>query len=115
MDQQVDKYIEKQVSPLKEILLEIRRILHATLSSLDEKIRWGVPTFAGGKFYIVALKNHVNVGFAITGLNEDEISMFEGTGKTMRHIKIGSLEDVDEKKLVELIELVSNKAICNEC
>ena len=25
------------------------------------------------------------------------------------------LEDVDEKKLVELIEMVNNKATCNEC
>ena len=78
-------------------------------------MRWGVPTFAGGKFYIVALKNHVNVGFSITGLNEDEIKLFEGTGKTMRHIKIHFLDDVNEKKLVHLIELVKNKTTCNEC
>ncbi len=78
-------------------------------------MRWGVPTFAGGKFYIAAMKNRVHVGFAITGLNKDEIKMFEGTGKTMRHMKVPRLEDIDEKKLVNLIELVNKKAICNQC
>jgi len=115
MDQQVTEYIEKQESPQKEILQEIRRIIHKILAIPEEKMRWGVPTFAGGKFYIVALKNHVNVGFAITGLNKKEISLFEGTGKTMRHIKISALGDVDENKLVSLIELVDKKSICNQC
>ncbi|MEJ2244040.1 MAG: DUF1801 domain-containing protein [Candidatus Bathyarchaeota archaeon] len=74
-----------------------------------------MPTFAGGKFYIVALKNHVNVGFSNTGLSEDENKLFEGTGETMRHIKIRSFKVVNEKKLVELIELVNKKATCTEC
>jgi hypothetical protein len=83
--------------------------------SPEEKMRWGAPTYAGGKFYIVVLKNHVNVGFAITGLDENEIELFEGRGKTMRHIKIHSLEDINEKKLVSLIEMVDKKSTCNQC
>jgi len=115
MDKQVNDYIEKQKSPQKEILQQLRRIFNETLPSTEEKMRWGVPTFAGGKFYIAAMKNSVHVGFAITGLNKDEIKMFEGTGKTMRHMKVPRLEDIDEKKLVNLIELVNKKAICNQC
>ena len=72
----------------------------------------GVITFASGKFYIAAMKNCVHVGFAVIGLNEDEIRMFEGNGKTMRHIKIPTLESIDEKRLTKMIELVNNKAIC---
>jgi hypothetical protein len=30
----------------------------------------------------------------------------------MRHIKIPTLEDIDQKKLVRLIELVDRKASC---
>ena len=76
---------------------------------------WGAVTFAGGKFYIAAMKNRVHVGFAITGLNKEEISMFEGSGKTMRHVKIPTLEDIDEKKLVKMIKMVDKKAICKPC
>lgn len=112
MEKDVSEYIVKQKSPQKEILQEVRKIFHKTLPSCEERMRWGVPTFAGGKFYIAAMKNRVHVGFAITGLNKDEISLFEGSGKTMRHIKIPTLEDIDQKKLVRLIELVDKKAIC---
>ena len=115
MDIQVDKYIEKQKSPQKEVLGELRKIFHKSLPNIDEQMRWGVPTFAGCKFYIAAMKNRVHVGFAITGLSKDEISLFEGSGKTMRHVKIPTLEAVDKEKLVELIQLVNKKAICNQC
>jgi hypothetical protein len=40
------------------------------------------------------------------------MSMFEGSGKTMRHIKIPTLEGIDEIKLVKMIELVDKKASC---
>jgi len=115
MDNQIDDYIKKQKSPQKEILQKIRKIFQKTLPGYEEKMAWGVITFAGGKFYIAAMKNRVHVGFAITGLNKDEIGLFEGSGKTMRHIKIPSLEDIDEKMLVKLIKMVDKKAICKPC
>jgi len=115
MDQNVKKYIEKQKSPQKEILQKVRQIFLETLPNPEEKMAWGVVTFTGGKFYIAAMKNRVHVGFSITGLNKDDISLFEGSGKTMRHIKIPTLEDIDEKKLVNLIKLVNKKAICKPC
>ena len=115
MSRSVKGYIEKQKSPQKEILQKIREIFLETLPNPEEKMAWGVVTFGGGKFYIAAMKNRVHVGFAITGLSEEEISLFEGNGKTMRHIKIPTLEDIDEKTLVKLIELVDKKAICGPC
>lgn len=82
---------------------------------MKKKCVGGVITFAAGKFYIAAMKNRVHIGFAISGLNKDEISLFEGSGKTMRHIKIPALETVNKKKLVKLIEIVDKKAICKPC
>jgi len=111
----VNAYLEKQKSPQKEIIQKVRKIFQKTLLNSAEEMRWGVITYAAGKFYVAAMKNRVHVGFAITGLSKDEISLFEGSGKTMRHIKIPTLEDVDEEKLVELIEMVNKKAICNQC
>jgi uncharacterized protein YdhG (YjbR/CyaY superfamily) len=112
MDRETNAYIEKQKSPQKEILQEVRKIFQKTLPGCEEKMVWGVVTFASGKFYIAAMKNCVHVGFAISGLREDEISMFEGSGKAMRHIKIPTLEGIDEIKLVKMIELVDKKASC---
>jgi hypothetical protein len=111
----VDEYIEKQISPQKEILQKVRTIFLKTLPSCNEKMAWGVVTFAGEKYYIAALKNRVHVGFAINGLSKEEINLFEGSGKTMRHIKIHSLEEIDEKNLVKLIKIVDKKAVCKPC
>ncbi len=51
------------------------------------------------------MKNQVNLGFSINGLSKEQIALFEGTGKTMRHIKIRTLTDIDEKKIVKLLKI----------
>jgi len=105
----VDAYIEKQKSPQKEILLKLREIIMTTFPDTNEEMKWGVPNFYNGIFYIVALKDHVNLGVSIKGLTETELALFEGTGKTKRHIKINSLEDIDEPEIVCLLKLVVKK------
>jgi hypothetical protein len=115
MNKQVDYYIQKQKSPQKEILQKVRKIFQKKLPGCEEKTAWGAVTFAGGKFYISAMKTRVHVGFTINGLTKEEISLFEGTGKTMRHIKIHSLDEIDEKMLVKLIKMVDKKAFCKPC
>jgi len=115
MDKKVEEYIEKQQTPQKDILKKVRDLFLESLPNCDEKAAWGVVTFAGGKFYLAALKNKVHIGFAINGLSKEEISQFEGSGKTMRHIKIFSLSDIDDEKLIKLIKMVDKKAICEPC
>lgn len=115
MDTQVKAYIDRQKSPQKEIIQKVRKIFQETLPGCEEKIAWGVIALRDGKFYIAAMKNRVHVGFAITGLSKEEIDIFEGAGKTMRHIKIPSVMDIEEKKLVKLIKMVDKKAICKPC
>ncbi len=112
---EIKKYIEKQKPSQKEILEEIRKIFLKTIPNCNEKMAWGVVTFAENKFYIAAFKEKVHIGFAINGLNEEEVSQFEGSGKTMRHIKIKTLKDIDEKRLIKLIELVNKKVVCKLC
>ena len=114
-DKKIDEYIEKQKSPQKEILKKLRKLILKTILDCDERMAWGVPVFKKGKFYIVGLKDKVNLGFAIKGLTKKEVESFEGNGKTMRHIKIYSLEDYDEKKIVKLVKLVDKKAKCVSC
>lgn len=106
MDKKVTEYIEKQKSPQKEICEKVRKMIIEAFPKIKEEMKWGVPSYGGCKYYFVALRTHVNLGFSIKGLSKKEISLFEGTGKTMRHIKISSLESVDEKKIVKLMKLV---------
>lgn len=115
MDKKVKEYIEKQPSPQKEVIKEIRAIFIKTLPNPEEKSAWGAITYARGKFYIAAMKTRVHVGFAVGGLSKDEIKFFEGSGKSMRHIKIDSPDEIDQKNLVKLIKLVYKKTDCKPC
>ena len=115
MNKKVEEYINKQKNPQKEVCNYLKNLLHKTIPGIKEEMKWGVPVFADGKFYIGSFKNSVNLGFSINGLNDREISLFEGNGKTMRHIKIKSLQEIDEEKLIKLIKLVNKKSVCESC
>ncbi|MFW9818242.1 MAG: DUF1801 domain-containing protein [Candidatus Thorarchaeota archaeon] len=105
MDKKVNDYIEKQKSPHKQICRKLREIILNTFPDVIEEMKYGVPYY-GNKYYIVALKTHVNLGFSITGLTKEEIALFEGSGKTTRHIKIKSLDEIDEKEVTKLLKIV---------
>jgi len=105
---QVEKYIEKQKPPQKEIVQKLRNLILKTLPGIKEEFKMGVPWYAG-KFYIVALKDHVNLGLSIKGLSVQEQALFEGKGQLMRHIKFYSSEDVNEAKVTKLLKLVAEK------
>jgi hypothetical protein len=106
MSKKVDEYIEKQESPQKEIILKLRKIVFQTFPDIEEEMKWGVPTYAKGKYYLVALKDHVNFGFSLESLSKEEQKHLEGSGKTMKHITIRSLKEINEKEIVELLKLI---------
>lgn len=101
----VEKYIEKQKSPQKEICKKLRKIILKAFPDIREEMKMGVPWYEG-KYYIVALKDHVNLGVSVKGMSKKQQELFEGAGKFMRHIKIFSLKGIDEKKIVKLLKVV---------
>ena len=107
---EVEKYIENQKSPQREIVQRLRDTILKTLPGIKEEFKMGVPWYEG-KFYVVALRDHVNLGFSVKGLSEQEKSSFEGKGKMMHHVKFYSLEDVDEARLMKLLRLVAEKSV----
>jgi hypothetical protein len=108
---EVEKYIDKQKSPQKEIVQRLRATILKTLPDIKEQFKMGVPWYEG-KFYVVALRDHVNLGFSVKGLSEQEKALFEGKGKMMRHVKFYSLQDVDEARVAKLLRLVAEKSMC---
>lgn len=108
MSEKIDNYIKKQPSPQQEICQELRSIILKTYPSIREDMKYGVPYY-DNDFYIVGLKDHVNLGVSIQNLTQEEISLFEGTGKTTRHIKLASMEDFNEEKIISLLRLVRKK------
>jgi len=105
MNKEVENYIEKQKSPQREICQKLRTIILKTYPNIKEELKMGVPWYEG-KYYIIALKDHVNLGFSLKGLSKEEIELFEGGGKTMKHVKFYSLKEIDEKKIIKLMKLI---------
>ena len=105
MQDRVNAYLEKLASPQREICTRVRQIILDTFPDIEESFKNGVPWYED-RFYIVGLKDHVNVGFAISGLNSEERALFEGQGKLMRHVKIYSLDSIDKDALVQRLKLV---------
>ncbi len=108
-DKKVDEYIEKLKSPQKEICSKLREIIFNTFPNIKEEMKWGVPSYAEGEYYLVALKTHVNLGFSIKDLSKKEITLFQGSGKTMRNIVVKSEKEIDEDKIVKLLKLIREK------
>jgi len=105
MNQDIKSYLDKLPSPQKEICKKVRKIITKICPDLEELMKNGVPSYEN-KYYIVGLKDHVNIGFSIEGLSSEELSLFEGKGKLMRHIKIYTLDEIDDKKIVKLLKIV---------
>ena len=107
MNREVDDYLEKQKVPQKDICKKLRKIILDTFPDIKEEMKLGVPWYEG-KYYIVALKDHVNLGFSLKGLSKEESELFEGGGKTMKHIKVRSLYEIDELKIIKFLKVVKD-------
>ena len=108
---EVEEYVKKLDSPRREIVQRLRATILKMLPNISEEVKMGVPWY-GGKFYIVAFRDHVNLGFSVQGLSEPEKNLFKGKGDLMRHLKFYSPMELDEKKVGELVELVGRKSKC---
>ncbi len=72
-----------------------------------ELLHDGHPTACVGDAafaYVNAFTAHVNVGFFRGAEIADPHGLLEGTGKYMRHVKLGPGRDVDAAALTKLIE-----------
>lgn len=105
MDEQVKKYLESLPSPQKEMCKKLRKIILDTVPGIEESFKNGVPWYEC-KYYLVAFKDHVNIGFSVEGLTKEQMGLFEGKGKYMRHVKIYSIDAIDEKKIARLLKVV---------
>lgn len=70
MIKSVQEYIEKQKSPQREIALRLREIIFETFPQITEEMKYGAPWYEG-KCYILALRDHVNLGFSLDNLPEE--------------------------------------------
>ena len=62
MNEEVTNYFKNQKSSQIEIINKLREIVLYIYPNIEEEMKLGVPWYEG-KYYIVALKDHVNLVF----------------------------------------------------
>lgn len=107
----MSNYIKRLVSPQREICQRLRSIILTMFPDISEELKGGVLCYGSikvepcGKFDIVALEDHINLGFSLKGLTKQQ-GFFEGGGKTMKHRKVYSVDDIDEKTIIGLLKMI---------
>jgi len=69
----------------------------------------GVPWYED-RFYIVGLKDHVNLGVSLNGLSKDDVPLLQGGGKTMKHLAFSSTGEINRDTIADLLQKVKPKS-----
>jgi hypothetical protein len=95
------------VKELRKVVRALRGFVRKIVPGTRETVNsWGVPTFekkAPFCFFMVG-KNHVTFGFHFGTSLPDPEGLLEGTGKNMRHVKLHTMEDLEQKGLKNLVQ-----------
>ncbi len=95
----VDEYVAALPVPLREVAYRARRAIDAGLPQARSAILWAHPTWSLGKdpvCYLKAASKHLTFGFWRGASLADPSGRLESSGKVMAHVKLRTVDDVDE-------------------
>ena len=110
MNDDVKKYIDKQLISQKEILEKIHTLTKTNHPAWNENVFGGCITYEAdnenkfGKVYLVALKDHINFGVAVKGLSDNILEKLDKVGKVTGSIEIRSLDDINKKEIIKILK-----------
>jgi hypothetical protein len=94
----IDGFFNKQPAPLRPVLQELRGLIEQAAPDAVSSIKWGMPFFSIGDTMMCALgahKSHVNLILSgPPGTYADPGGRLSGEGKTGRHLKLTSLDEL---------------------
>jgi len=80
----------------------LRELVFIVVPDASEAIKWSSPTFSYRNkpvCYIKGLTKHVTFAFHNGTMLNDPDSVLLGTGKYLRFVRFGSLEEIDEEQM----------------
>jgi hypothetical protein len=105
-DPAIDRWLQAQREELRPHAEEWFARMRQCGPDVRELMHDGCPTACvddAAFAYVAAFKDHVNVGFFLGAQLDDPAGLLVGTGKRMRHAKLGPGRAVDVPALSHLI------------
>jgi len=97
----VSGFFEKQPAPMRAVLETLRKLIEQAAPDAEASLKWGMPFYTIGGAMFCALgghKTHVNLILAgPPGTFDDPDKRLSGGGKTGRHLKLRSVDEVPTK------------------
>ncbi|MCX2720602.1 DUF1801 domain-containing protein [Lentiprolixibacter aurantiacus] len=103
-----ESYILEKPEPFRAILLHLQVVIENTVPGLELKYKYRIPFYywQGKPFcYLNQSRDYVDLGLASSAhLNVHLEHMITKGRKVMRSLRYTSLEEIDEKILVEVLQ-----------
>jgi hypothetical protein len=107
-DPAIDDWMNKHAGELGAIAREWFETMRNCGDEVRELLHDGCPVACLGDApfgYVNVFRSHVNVGFFHGASLPDPARLLQGTGKSMRHVKLGPETPVNAAALTRLIDL----------
>ncbi len=105
MNQAVTNYIENSDQSQQEILSELRTLIFSVAPNVKEQFKWSRPVYGIEKdfCYLKSNKKDITLGFFDFARIKTNKDLIEGTGKSMRHVKLKKIEDIKDLKIKKML------------
>jgi hypothetical protein len=103
-----ESYFAQQPAEKRALLEKLRALVAQGVPDAQSSIKWGVPFYQrNGKRIcsLAAFKEHVGINFfAPPSVLADPKKKLEGGGKTMRMLKVRSVDDIDSASILRWLK-----------
>jgi len=105
-DQNCNNWFDTTPEAQRLVLTRLRSLIFEVVPGAVEELKWSRPCYSSdhGLFcYLHSTKKHATLGFQNGASLSDPKKQLEGDGKDMRHIKLRSINDIDEPYFRKLL------------
>jgi hypothetical protein len=114
MSDEVERFLAAYDDAVKAVALAARAAIFRWVPDAEEKVlpAWKTIAYASGKKFCAVSPHQewVNLQFHQGAALPDPSGLLEGTGKSMRHVKLGSKADVERRAVAALVKAAAELA-----
>ncbi len=102
----LDEFIAATEPKIRPIMVELRKVIRETAPRLREAMKYGMPSYLQNRMvcYIMPAKDHVTFGFYGGEDLPDPKGLLEGSGRSMRHVKVRTLGEAQNPSVRALLK-----------